>query len=80
MSLARQLLPRCRQLLHPRLVWGRSVFSSAVMRHERLSEVVPPLECFTKRHIGPSTQDTQEMLRACGVEVTSYLMNTVVFE
>lgn len=66
MAFARQLLPR-RGLWLP---WTRHIFSSAVVRHERLNEVLPPLECFTKRHIGPSEQETEEMLKACGVEAS----------
>ena len=54
-----------------RLVRGYRAFSVSAWRpHERLHEVLPPLESFTRRHIGPSDNDVQEMLRACGVEVS----------
>lgn len=54
-----------------RLVAGHRAFSvSAWRRHERLHEVLPPLESFTRRHIGPSDSDIQDMLRTCGVEVS----------
>ena len=43
---------------------------SAQFRHERLREVLPPLESFSRRHIGPSAEDAQEMLQVCGVEVS----------
>lgn len=56
--------------LLPRLVAAHRALSvSAWRRHERLHEVLPPLESFARRHIGPSTEDTREMLRVCGVEV-----------
>ena len=47
----------------------RALSVSAWRRHERLHEVLPPLENFARRHIGPSSEDTQDMLRVCGVEV-----------
>ena len=53
-----------------RLLGGRRELSVSVWRrHERLHEVLPPLESFSRRHIGPSPEDTIEMLGACGVEV-----------
>lgn len=56
--------------LFPRLVAAHRALSvSAWSRHERLHEVLPPMESFARRHIGPSTRDIQEMLKTCGVEV-----------
>ena len=58
--------------LFPRLLRAhqRRAFSlSAAVRDEKLREVLPPLESFARRHIGPSRQDAQEMLKVCGVEV-----------
>ena len=56
--------------LLPRMVGARRALSVSAWRsHERLHEVLPPLESFARRHIGPSPEDTQEMLRTCGVEV-----------
>ena len=49
---------------------SRLLSLSALRRHERMHEVLPPLESFARRHIGPSSEDTQEMLRVCGVEVS----------
>lgn len=83
MALVRKLLPTYRHLLHSRSLWRRSVSSSAVLWHERLNEVLPPLECFTNRHIGPSEQETEEMLRACGVQVrnsSTYVALSMKFE
>lgn len=51
----------------PRL--GRSVSTSLVACHERLHEVLPPLESFARRHIGPSEEEVAEMLEVCGVKV-----------
>ena len=48
----------------------RPLSVSPVSRHERLKEVLPPLESFAKRHIGPSQSETDEMLAACGVKVS----------
>ena len=57
-------------LLLPRVtVAQRALSVAAWRRHERLHEVLPPLESFARRHIGPSSEDAQEMLRTCGVEV-----------
>lgn len=47
----------------------RLVSTSAIQRHERLHEVLPPLESFSRRHIGPSDEEVAEMLKTCGVEV-----------
>ena len=47
----------------------RALSTSLSLRHERLHEVLPPLESFARRHIGPSSEDAQEMLKTCGVEV-----------
>ena len=47
----------------------RLLSTSTILRHERLHEVLPPLESFSRRHIGPSEEEVAEMLRACGVEV-----------
>ena len=59
--------------LFQRLAVARRALSvSARRRHERLHEVLPPLESFARRHIGPSSEDTREMLRVCGVEVGSW--------
>lgn len=56
--------------LFPRVVAAHRALSvSAWSRHERLHEVLPPMESFARRHIGPSTRDIQEMLKTCGVEV-----------
>ena len=58
-------------VLVQRMTIARRAFSlSACVRHERLHEVLPPHESFARRHIGPSSEDTQEMLRVCGVEVS----------
>jgi hypothetical protein len=48
---------------------GRFVCTSPLTHHERLHEVLPPLESFAKRHIGPSEEDVTVMLEACGVKV-----------
>lgn len=47
----------------------RALSTTLSLRHERLHEVLPPLESFARRHIGPSAEDAQEMLKTCGVEV-----------
>lgn len=47
----------------------RFISSSPVHRHERLHEVLPPLESFARRHIGPSENEVSEMLGVCGVKV-----------
>ena len=51
----------------------RALSLSATLRHDRLKEVLPPLESFAKRHIGPRPEDTKEMLKVCGVEVRKTL-------
>ena len=57
-------------LLNFRLeVSRRPISTSLAVRHERLYEVLPPLESFSRRHIGPSPEEVQEMLNACGEEV-----------
>ena len=33
-------------------------------------DVLPALDSFAKRHVGPSAKDRQEMLRVCGVQVS----------
>jgi len=40
--------------------------------------VLPPLESFSRRHIGPSPQDVQEMLKVCGVEVSEQTTLTIL--
>lgn len=47
----------------------RFVSTSPVSHHERLHEVLPPLESFARRHIGPSQEEVSEMLEVCGVKV-----------
>ncbi len=47
----------------------RPISSTQALRHERLYQVLPPLESFSKRHIGPSQEEADEMLKFCGVEV-----------
>lgn len=65
---AARRLPRFLSAPH----WRRTLSLSAQARHERLREVLPPLESFARRHIGPSQEDTQEMLKVCGVEVSEW--------
>jgi glycine dehydrogenase len=68
-------------VLVQRMTVARRAFSvSAWVRHERLHEVLPPLESFARRHIGPSSEDTQEMLRVCGVETMEELISKTVPE
>ena len=58
------------RVLFPRAMAAQRALSvSAWHRHERLHEVLPPLESFARRHIGPSSEEVQEMLGTCGVEV-----------
>ena len=47
----------------------RALSLSPLLRHERLKEILPPLESFAKRHIGPSQEDISHMLRVVGVQV-----------
>ncbi len=49
----------------------RFLSTSSSWSHERLHEVLPPLESFARRHIGPSDEEVSEMLEACGVKVAS---------
>ena len=68
-----------RQLMHllgarggslaARYVRHRSLSLSAALSHERLKEILPPLESFAKRHIGPSETDVKDMLKVIGVQV-----------
>lgn len=60
----------------PRL--GRSVSTSLVACHERLHEVLPPLESFARRHIGPSEEEVAEMLEVCGVKTMEELVSKTV--
>lgn len=47
----------------------RPLSSTASFGHERLHEVLPPLESFPGRHMGPSPEEIQSMLKVCGLEV-----------
>lgn len=47
----------------------RALSLCPVLSHERLKEILPPLESFAKRHIGPSQADVSEMLKVIGVQV-----------
>lgn len=52
---------------------GKSQLSStASLSHERLYQVLPPLESFSRRHIGPSPEDEKKMLETCGVNVSLF--------
>lgn len=50
---------------------SRLISTSPSLTHERLYEVLPPLESFAKRHIGPSEEEVAEMLQVCGVKVSN---------
>lgn len=52
---------------------GRPLSGTAPLRHERLYEVLPPLESFSRRHIGPSPEYIKEMLDVCKVEVSTFV-------
>lgn len=72
--MALRLLPRLfrsRSALSAKSARYRSLSLSAVVSHERLGEILPPLESFAKRHIGPSRDDVREMLNVIGVQVFS---------
>lgn len=56
-------------LLGFRVTQRKAISSSGVSHHERIHEVLPPLESFSRRHIGPSEEEIADMLRTCGVEV-----------
>lgn len=59
--------------LTARCVRDRTLSMSPVLSHERLREILPPLESFAKRHIGPSQSDVGEMLKVVGVQVRRML-------
>ena len=50
-------------------VGHRALSLSPALGHERLREILPPLESFDKRHIGPSHEDINHMLKVVGVKV-----------
>ncbi len=52
----------------------RQVSGSVPLCHERLYEVLPPLESFSRRHIGPSPESIKEMLDVCKVKVNYILI------
>ena len=52
--------------------WSRPLSSTSPLCHERLYEVLPPLESFSRRHIGVSPEDIKEMLDVCGVKVREF--------
>ena len=70
-----RLAVKSRGPLSPR----RYIALSAAVRHERLKEVLPPLESFARRHIGPSPEERQEMLRTCGVQVLQNIISCSYF-
>ena len=39
-------------------------------RPARIENVLPPLESFSRRHIGPSDSEMTEMLKVCNVKVS----------
>ena len=49
--------------------FDRPISTVVPLSHERLHEVLPPMESFSRRHIGPSPEETGAMLEECGVEV-----------
>ena len=55
---------------------SRLISTTPSLTHERLYEVLPPLESFSKRHIGPSEEEVAEMLEVCGVKVSYFLLTT----
>ena len=58
-----------RELLVSRTGVTRAICSSA-WRPARIEDVLPPLESFSRRHIGPSEVEVVEMLETCGVKVS----------
>ena len=52
---------------------SKGISTSSTAHHERLHEVLPPLESFSRRHIGPSPEEVSEMLEVCGVKVCCVL-------
>lgn len=62
MALCTRLLSRSLRLCHV-----RSVFVSAARLNDA---VLPRHELFAKRHIGPSDEDAQEMLKVCGAKAS----------
>ena len=55
-----------------RCVRYRALSLSPALSHERLREVLPPLESFAKRHVGPSQEDINHMLKVVGVKVSKH--------
>ena len=47
-----------------------STISTSLWRPARIEDVLPPLEPFSRRHIGPSDAEVKEMLEGCGVKVS----------
>ena len=58
----------------------RALSLSPVLSHERLREILPPLESFDKRHIGPSQEDINHMLKVIGVKVRDTHVQRVVYQ
>ena len=46
----------------------------------RIENVLPPLESFSRRHIGPSESEVAEMLETCGVMVSSVVQTLHWFD
>ena len=57
-----------RGLLLSRIDVTRAICSS-VWRPARIEDVLPPLESFSRRHIGPNESEVADMLETCGVNV-----------
>ena len=52
----------------PRSIVANTICSS-LGRPARIENVLPPLEPFSRRHIGPSDCEVKEMLEMCNVKV-----------
>ena len=47
-----------------------STICTSLWRPARIENVLPPLEAFSRRHIGPSDSEAKEMLEVCNVKVS----------
>jgi len=58
---------------------SRPLSGTAPLYHERLYEVLPPHESFSRRHIGVSPEDIKHMLEVCGVKVSEVQNFNILF-
>ena len=70
----------CRRSLLQQHQNSRSLFSASALSSSKLDKLLPQVEDFPSRHIGPRRHDAKDMLRVLGYNVGIHAYNGILFD